>query len=74
MVFVATNDRVFFAPGLEGGVFQDSGRRCDKVLFPYLSHSVVVIPYSSTPAVPSEEKKGDDSMTPLKSGGSCGPA
>ena len=47
----------FLLQGQKRGVFQDSGRRCDKALFPYLSHSIVVIPYSSTPAVPSEEKR-----------------
>ena len=68
-VFSATGGRMVFATGLEGGVLQDSGSRCGKATFRYLSHSAVVIPYESAPLCRTGKKEGDESDPPQKRGG-----
>ena len=69
MVFGVPNDRMVFAPGLQGGVGQDFGSRWDKATFRYLSHSVVFIPCESAPPCRTGEKEGDESDPPQKRGG-----
>ena len=68
-VFHATNDRLFFATRSEGGVWQDSGSRCGNATFLYLTHSIVVILYYSTPRVPNGRKRRGRERPPKKVGG-----
>ena len=69
VLFHATNDRMVFATGLQGGVWQDSGSRCGIATFLYLTHSSVLIPCESAPPVPSGRKRGGRERPPKKSGG-----
>ena len=52
----------------EGGVFQESLKRCSNSILPYLSHSAVVARCESPPRVEREKKRGTRA-TPQKSGG-----
>ena len=55
-------------------MFQESLKRCSTTAFPYLSHSALVVPYSSASPAPIQENRGGRERDPLqKSGGSCGP-
>ena len=69
VVFSATEGRLLFATCSEGGVLQDSGSRCCKATFRYLSHSAVVISYESAPPCRTGKKEGDESDPPQKRGG-----
>ena len=70
--FHATKDRMVFATGLQGWVWQDSGSRCGIATFLYLTHSSVLIPCESAPPRAEREKKGRTRATPpKKSGGAC---
>ena len=68
-VFLATNDRLFFATRSEGGVWQDSGSRCGNATFLYLTNSIVVILYYPTPRVPNRRKRRGRERPPQKVGG-----
>ena len=67
--FYATGGRLVFATGLQGGVWQDSGSRCGKATFLYLTHFSVVISRESTPPCRTGKKEGDESDPPPKAGG-----
>ena len=67
--FHATKDRMVFATGLQGGVWQDSGSRCGIATFLYLTHSSVLIPCESAPPCRTGEKGEDESDPPQKVGG-----
>ena len=53
----------------EGGVFQESLKRCSNSILPYLSHSAVVARCESAPLCRTGEKEGDESDPPKKAGG-----
>ena len=67
-VLNGTNDRMLNGPPSEGGVFQESLKRCSTA-FRYLSHSAVVIRCESARPLPTREKGGDESAPPQKRGG-----
>ena len=71
VLFHATNDRMVFATGLQGGVWQDSGSRCGIATFLYLTHSSVLIPCESAPPCRTGEKGEDESDPPQKKWGAC---
>ena len=71
VLFHATEGRMVFATGLQGGVWQDPGSRCGNATFLYLPHSSVVIPCESDPAAPNGRKRGGRERPPPKSGGAC---
>ena len=56
--FGGTNDRMVRGTRSEGGVFHDLPVRCSNATFRYISHSAVVIPCESPPAVPNGRKRG----------------
>ena len=71
-VFHATNDRLFFAPGLEGGVFQDFSLRSTTAPFVYLPHSAVVSQFETALLRPRAACRAVSRATPPQTGGSCG--
>ena len=72
-VFRATNDRMLNATPSEGGVWQDSDKRCGKATFLYLSHSYRFIPYSSACPAPIQENRGGRERPPPLWGGALSP-
>ena len=68
-VFLATNDRLFFATRSEGGVWQDSGSRYGEAAFLYMPHSAVVITCESARHIARKEKSCAERAPPQKNRG-----
>ena len=72
-VLNGTNDRMLNGTPSEGGVFQESLKRCSTTDFPYLSHSALVVPYSSASPAPIQENREGRERPPKKAGDHVAP-
>ena len=68
-LFSAPECRMVFAPGLEGGVGQDSGSRYGAPASFYMPNSAVVSHFETARTLRTREKGGDVSDPPQKRGG-----